>query len=234
MNKILVLIILSSLAIAQVKPKAPTSKVPPFKATVGTISNAAGTVHFVTLGSCVDTASGVTFNFYRGNVQGGESTTPLNASPLSTCNYVDNGLPALTTFFYYAKAFCQLCSTQLSLPSNEVTATTPADGQPPPPTGLTVGPIANNQVPLFWNAPVPEVGTQVRSYSIWVGTKPNLPAPGKIATVLVPTTNYMARGCVPVAPATTCTRYYEVKANDVIAGLKVVTAPSNIVKAVTP
>lgn len=217
-------------SVIQAQVKAPRT---PLKARVNTVITAAGTVHSVTLSGCVDTLPGVMFDFFRGSIAGGESLTPLNASPLATCNFVDNTVLALGSYFYSVRAYCATCNPSLSGPDEIGPELIPPDGQPPTPTGLTAGPIANNQVPLFWNAPLVEAGVTVKSYSLWRGSKPTLPAPGRIATILAPTQTYIDKGCVPVPPATTRKCYYEARANDVIAGLNVLSGPSNIAQAIT-
>lgn len=95
---------------------------------------AKATSHSVTLSCTASTSSGVTgYNFYRGSASGAESTTPLNASPVSTCGYVDTNVLALTQYFYNAKAFCPTCSPNTSVASNEINITVPGDPQPAPP-----------------------------------------------------------------------------------------------------
>lgn len=110
---IAVLILLSSICMAQVPEKA-------------------GTPHSVSL-SCIPSTSSVSTgcNFYRGTVAGNELPTPLNASP--ALNYVDSSVVAFQTYFYVAKAYCLVCTPNLSVKSNEVTAIIPGDPQPLPP-----------------------------------------------------------------------------------------------------
>lgn len=95
--------------------------------------------HKVTLSFTAPTGTGITgYNMYRGTTAGGESTTPLNSVPFTTTTYVDTTVVALTQYFYVVKAVCASCIPSLSGPSNEVSATVPADGQPPAPTGLVL------------------------------------------------------------------------------------------------
>ena len=99
---------------------------------------ATATSHSVTLSCTASTSTGVTgYNFYRGTTAGGESSTPLNAAPVTACGYVDTTVAALTQYFYTAKSFCPTCSPNTSIPSNEVNATVPGDPQPLPPTMQT-------------------------------------------------------------------------------------------------
>src|ERR1700677_2918800 len=92
--------------------------------------------HTAQVSGCVDTTSGVTFNLYQGTTSGGESSTPVNATPSASCNFNVTGLLGLTKYFWYVKAFCATCSPTLSAASNEVSGTTLADSQPAAPTGL--------------------------------------------------------------------------------------------------
>lgn len=95
--------------------------------------------HSVALSCTVSTSTGVTgYNFYRGPSAGTESSTPLNASPVSACAYTDNAVTVGQTYFYVVKAFCPTCSPSLSVASNEVSGTIPFDAQPSPPTGVTL------------------------------------------------------------------------------------------------
>jgi hypothetical protein len=185
-----------------------------------------GPPHSVTLGGCTDATPGVSFNFYRGTASGGENAIPLNAAPLANCNYVDSAVTPLQTYYYTAKAYLATANPNLSSPSNEVTATIPADSQPAAPTGLSVGPISNNRVPLQWNAPPVQAGVTVNGYTVWRGSKPTLPSPSKLATV----TNLNYTDAKPLKGK----HFYEVKAQDTVARKKVTTEPSNIVVAVVP
>lgn len=90
--------------------------------------------HSVILSCTASTSSGVTgYFFYRGATTGGESTTPLNATPTALCGYTDTSVNPLTQYFYNAKAFCPTCSPNTSVASNEVNVTVPGDPQPLPP-----------------------------------------------------------------------------------------------------
>ena len=61
------------------------------------------------------------YNVFRGTAIGGESTTPLNSSPLLTTSFQDTTASAGTTYFYVVQA---VDSTASSASSNEATATT--------------------------------------------------------------------------------------------------------------
>jgi hypothetical protein len=214
MKKILIMLVLISLAAsAQVRRHSK----------LGLKVSRTATGHSVSLSGCSDTTPGVSFNFYRGTSAGGENTTALNASPLATCSYIDTTVTALNTYFYVAKAFLSTASPQLSGPSNEVTAAIPADPQPAAPTGLTVGTVALNKVPLKWKAPVKQLGVDVNSYNIMRCYEATCPGPPKVGETIE--TMYLDTCTYPKV----C--YYEITANDTAYGKNVITKSSNIVEA---
>lgn len=99
----------------------------------------ATTPHHADLSWNASVSSGVTgYNVYRGSIAGGESGTPVNSALITGTTFSDTGVLATQTYFYVVKAFCPTCSPNLSGPSNEVSATVPADPQPAPPTGVTL------------------------------------------------------------------------------------------------
>lgn len=99
---------------------------------VGLIAKA--TLHQVNLTCTASTSTDVTgYNFYRGTTAGGESTTPLNPSPVASCAYTDTNVVGLGLYFYTAKAYAPTASPNLSIASNEVSVTVPGDPQPSPP-----------------------------------------------------------------------------------------------------
>jgi hypothetical protein len=91
----------------------------------------AGT-HDVILTWAASTTPGVVgYNVYRGATSGGESTTPLDSSPVgagctstATCTYTDATVVAGTTYYYTVTAVASGDVTQ-SADSNEVSATVP-------------------------------------------------------------------------------------------------------------
>jgi hypothetical protein len=193
------------------------------KATV--IATATG--HSVSLSWTASTSTGVTgYNIYRGTTVGGESATAVNTSLITGTAYADATVIASTTYYYTAKSYCPTCSTNLSLSSNEVNAVIPADPQPAPPTGLTVGTVAINDVPLHWLPPVNQTGFGVMAYELVRGGDPILSSPSIIAVLPSWTISYTDPGCL-----TTC--YYAAKAYDIKSDNSfVVSQNSNIVKAI--
>lgn len=73
-------------------------------------------------------------NFYRGSTAGGQTTTPINAAPATTCALTDSNVQAGQTYYYTA---IQVVGALQSGPSSEAKATV----VPYPPSGLTA--VAN-------------------------------------------------------------------------------------------
>lgn len=191
MRKILLcsLLLLFGAVCAATQTQSPAPAAGPESRIMRATVNAGAGTHSVTLQGCVDTTPGVSFNFYRGTVptSGGvyfESTTPLNATPLAACSFVDTTVLGNTTYYYVAKAYLATAAPPgLSSPSNEVAAVVPPDPTPNAPTGLSLGTVAQNKVPLQWNAPANQGGYVVVAYEVLRGSKPTLPAPAIIAIV---------------------------------------------------
>lgn len=163
-------------------------------------------------------------NFYRSTTSGSGYGLVGNSA---TFTFIDTTVTFSTTYYYVATAVnsstCPTGQTCESGYSPQAMAVVGQNPVPNPPTGLTVTNIIAGKVPLKWNAPVPQSGIKVLSYSLWRCALPTCPSPPKIATVFNTTyTDHTGPG----------THYYEVKANDVVGSNLVVTKPSNIVKAV--
>ena len=83
----------------------------------------------------------ITFNVFRGTSPGGESSTPLNASPLTVMSYVDTVTlgSSAQTFYYTVKAVETSGSiVQTSAPSTEVSGTFPSSTIAAPTVTITV------------------------------------------------------------------------------------------------
>jgi titin len=77
----------------------------------------------VTLSWTGSATSGVTgYNVYRGTTSGGESTTPLNSSPVTGTTFRDTNVQAGQTYYYVVTAVDG--STQSS-DSNQASAVVP-------------------------------------------------------------------------------------------------------------
>lgn len=179
--------------------------------------------HSVTLQGCVSTTPGVSFNFYRGTAAGAESTTALNPTPLATCSWTDSTVVGNTTYYYVAKAYLASAAPPgLSGPSNEVTAAVPYDALPNAPTGLSLGTVARNNVPLFWNAPAAQGGYAVVAYEVLRAYTPALSAPALVAILPSSATAWSDGSC------SNC--YYAVRSMTIKNALSIVLSPnSNIV-----
>jgi predicted phage tail protein len=101
---------------------------------------------------------------YLGTKSGGESTTPLNFTPLTTTSCTVTGLTKGTTYYFTVKAVNAVGS---SAASNQASAT-PAI-VPGAPTGLSATP-GNTTVALKWTAPASNGGSPVTGYNVYEGT----------------------------------------------------------------
>jgi hypothetical protein len=243
-----VLFLLSSvLSMTQAKPATPAkpiqkgaakgqTKVPGqnLKAAITGSANPAINGHSVSLSCTPSISPGVTgYNFYQGATTGAESTIPLNVTPTGTCSWIDGTVIGTNTYWYVAKAYCPTCSPQLSIASNEIgPEVIPADAAPAPPTGLSVGPISSNTVPLFWNSPAAQSGYDVVATEIFRGTSPTLSSPPRIATVPGWIHNFTdAAGC----GGSKAVCYYEARNYSLFQdNAFTLSRPSNIVKVTMP
>ncbi len=90
-----------------------------------TVALSGSGAHDVILSWTGSTTYGVVgYNVYRGTASGGESSTPLNSSPVSGLTYVDSNVQAGQEYFYYITAVVSGETTQ-SPPSNEASAEVP-------------------------------------------------------------------------------------------------------------
>jgi hypothetical protein len=216
---VLAVLLLCSIVSAQTKKPVQAKKAPAHKALKATAG-----VHTVTLTWLASAAKGVTgYNVYRGTTAGGENySTPVNSTLVNGLTFTDSTVSAMTQYFYTAKAFCPTCTPNASVPSNEVTATTPGDPQPDAPV-LSVGTVSKNSIPLFWNTPV-QSGIQIESTNIYRCVYSTCPGPPKVATV------------VGNKYTDTCTRpvcYYRASNNVIRDGKQTLSPRSNIVTAKT-
>lgn len=108
-------------------------------------------------GGCVglswtdSTTAGAGYNVIRGTTSGGESSAPLNPTPLAsgTIAYTDSTAVGGATYYYEVVATCTgvtTCPTGYAgsaAPSNEVNQTVPSS-TPAPATGLNITSVAEN------------------------------------------------------------------------------------------
>jgi hypothetical protein len=82
--------------------------------------------HGVTLTWGLSGTSGVTYNVYRATSTNGYTATPLVSLPAGTITYIDTTVVAGLTYFYVIRAVDPANSSNLSTPTNEISAAIPA------------------------------------------------------------------------------------------------------------
>jgi hypothetical protein len=80
-------------------------------------------MHSVVLSWGASPTNGVTYNVFRGTSSGGESTTPINPSAITSLSYTDTNVTPGATYYYYVEA---VDSGGSSAPSNEAVAAVPS------------------------------------------------------------------------------------------------------------
>jgi hypothetical protein len=78
--------------------------------------------HSVVLTWGASPTQGVTYNVFRGTSSGGEGTTPVNPSAITSLTYTDTGVTPGVNYYYYVEA---VDSGGSSAPSNEAVADVP-------------------------------------------------------------------------------------------------------------
>jgi Putative Ig domain/Abnormal spindle-like microcephaly-assoc'd, ASPM-SPD-2-Hydin len=79
-------------------------------------------MHSVVLTWAASPTSGVTYNVFRGTTSGGETTTPVNTSPITLLTFTDTNVTPGGTYYYTVEA---VDSAGSSAPSNEASAAIP-------------------------------------------------------------------------------------------------------------
>jgi fibronectin type 3 domain-containing protein len=106
------------------------------------------------------------YDIYRGTSAGGESTTPLNTSPVTSTNYTDTTVTNGTPYYYVVTAINIAGSSTIS---TEATATPEAPVIPSAPLNLAAT-GANGSVTLTWSPPSSNGGSTITGYDIYRGT----------------------------------------------------------------
>lgn len=97
---------------------------PPPNGTGACVTGQGAVPHSATLSWIASTTPNVTYNVYRAATSGGYST-PLVSLPAGTTSYVDTNVLAAQTYFYVIRAVDPANATNVSAPTNEVTAAIP-------------------------------------------------------------------------------------------------------------
>jgi hypothetical protein len=183
-----------------------------------------------------------TFNFYRATTNATtvascpaaiSAYTILGVSPMAaSCAYTDATVAPNTNYCYVATALdialgttCPANTTCESAPTAPAIAIVPPPLPPPPPLNLVVGAIVAIKVPLWWSAPTPATGVTVVSYNVYDCVQSGCGSPAEIAGG-VSGTYYLAH-----CKHTNHKCFYQIRANDLVDGQPVLSAPSNTVRA---
>ena len=159
------------------------------------------------------------YNVYKGTAPGGESGTPVNATPLSrtATGYTVTGLANGTKYYFTVKA---INAAGVGIPSREASATpTTAATAPTAPRTLAASP-APASAALTWVKPASTGGSAITGYNVYEGTLPGgeSGSPVNAKPLAATATTYTVTGLTNAAGY-----YFTVKAiNAVGAG-----APSN-------
>jgi predicted phage tail protein len=134
------------------------------------------------------------YEIYRGTRPGGESSVPVNGTPVQATSYTLTGLTNGTTYYFTVAAVNQAsrqggasgeasatpvsatapatsASPATSTSSAGATGAAGAGGAPGAPAGLTAT-AGNAEVSLSWTAPASVGGSPPASYHVYAGTSP--------------------------------------------------------------
>ncbi len=130
------------------------------------------------------------YNIFEGTASGAESSTPVNASPVTGTSFTISSLTNLQPYFFTVEAVNGVGS---SVASNEVTVTpTSAISQASPPT-ITSAVALNGAVSLSWSAPV-ATGGGIDGYNVYMGLTAGGESPFPVNSSLVSGTGFLVTG----------------------------------------
>jgi fibronectin type 3 domain-containing protein len=98
---------------------------PPPNGTGTCITGLGAIPHAATLSWAASTTPNVTYNVYRATTSGAYTSTPLVSLPAGTTSYSDTAVLAGQAYFYVIRAVDPANSSNVSAPTNEVTAAIP-------------------------------------------------------------------------------------------------------------
>ena len=130
------------------------------------------------------------YDIYQGTTPGGESGSPVNASPVQGISYMVTGLSDGTTYYFTVAAVYG--AGQHGPSSGEASATPVAATRLGAPTGLTAT-VGDTRVTLSWSPPAPK-GATVDGYDIYQGTTPGGESGSPVNASLVQGTSYTVTG----------------------------------------
>jgi fibronectin type 3 domain-containing protein len=135
------------------------------------------------------------YNLFRATASGTESTTPINAVPITSATYIDSSLSPGTVYFYQVEA---VNGNGVSQPSNEVSAQTLSSA----PVGVTATALSANQINLSWTAVTGATG-----YFVYRGITPGAESSTALNSTAVASTSYLDSSLTA-----STTYYYTVRA----------------------
>jgi predicted phage tail protein len=117
------------------------------------------------------------YNVYQGTSPGGEATTPVNGSPVTSTSYTVTGLTNGSTYYFTVEAVNAQGPGTASGEVPAVPVTVPG-----PPGGLTAAP-GDAKVTLVWDPPASDGGSRVSGYNVYYATSADFKEAGEVPGV---------------------------------------------------